>query len=301
MRTQTGVVQLSLKPAMCWLVLLCLNLHSTPSLAAEPVSCLHLRIVGVCIWLSCSLFECHTEETAKIGHFNPEIDVRITHPVGVQRAEDPVRTDTHNRNHNNLIAHDARATGHPFTGQVYCPSQATALIPYFISEVDQPEWRWGIFDALSPNAWVPGLREIGHWPKNTWGNLYPRTGWTTQSSPPKAAAVIAQRVGNIITRKAQPHLYIPVNGEVLSPSKRVWPPGELMENTRSGGHWQLRYPQAETGCRVFGEDDTLATSDWGSGRVSADGAYGYTLWRPYRCCDIQGEAFIGSVDFMDYP
>jgi hypothetical protein len=52
---------------------------------------------------------------------------------------------------------------------------------------------------------------------------------------------------------------------------------------------------------VFGENDSVKPVDWGGGRLSADGSYLYTLWRPYRCCEIKGEAFLGAIDFMPYP
>ena len=282
-------------------LVLLLSVHAQTVRADDAVSCLNLQVVGVCIWLVCTLYECHTEESVKIGHFNPDVDVLVTNPVGVERVEDPKRTDTHNRNHNNLIAHDARASGNLLAGRLYCPSQAKPLMPYFISELDKPEWRWGIFDALTPYAWIPGLREIGHWPFNTWQNVYPRTGWTTQSSAPKSAASVAQRVGDIITRTAQMHLYIPLTGEADDGQKLVWEPGELLENTHREGYWQLLSPTFETSCKVFGENDTLKPVDWGGGRVSKDGSYAYTLWRPYQCCEIKGEAFLGSIDFMTYP
>lgn len=283
------------------LVLTLLLLFSIEQAQAETFMCLNMKVVGVCLWLVCSLLECHVEESAKIGHFNPDVDVRVSNPVGVERAEDPIRSDTHNRNHNNLLSHDAMATGNPLAGMLYCPSQAKPLLPYFISELDQPAWRWGIFDALSPYSWIPGLREIGNWPLNSWQNLYPRTGWTTQSSPPKSAATIAQRVGDIITRLAQMHIYIPLTGDADNGSKVVWEPDGLLENTQNQGYWQLVYPRFETNCQVFGENDTLKLVDWGGGKVSANGNYAYTLWRPYQCCEVQGVAFLGSFDFMSYP
>ncbi len=279
------------------LLLLCLQ---TQAAKAEAISCLDLQVVGVCFWLVCSLYECHTEESVKIGHFNPDVDMRVTNPQGVERVEDPARTDTHNRNHNNLIYHEARASGDVLAGLIYCPSQATALLPYFLSELDADQWRWGILEQFMPPSWIPGLREIGHWPLNTWHNLYPRTGWTTQSSVPKSAASVAQRVGDIITRTAQLHIYLPLTGEADTADKRVWEPGELVENTNREGYFQLLSPVFEPGCRVFGENDILKPVDWGGGKVATDGAYSYTLWRPYKCCEIKG-AFIGSVDFVPYP
>lgn len=280
-------------------MLLLLSLNSQ-TVKAEAIGCLDFQVVGTCLWLVCSLYECHVEYSAKIGHFNPDVNIYVTNPKGVERVEDGKRTDTHNRNHNNLINHDARAFGNPLAGQIYCPSQATALQPYFVSEIDTPAWRWGVFEMLSPYSWIPGLREIGNWPLNTWQNIYPRTGWTTQSSPPKSAASVAQRVGDIITRTGQLHIYLSLGGEADNGSKRVWEPGELLENTHQEGYFQLLSPSFEANCRVFGENDTLNLRDWGGGRVAGNGEYDYTLWRPYKCCEIKG-AFIGSIDFMPYP
>jgi len=30
---------------------------------------------------------------------------------------------------------------------------------------------------------------------------------------------------------------------------------------------------------------------------AVNGAYAWTLWRPYSCCEREGEEFLGSVDF----
>lgn len=271
------------------------------ALVGLNILCVDPQVVGVCFWLVCTLFGCHVEETAKLGHFNPDLDVMIINPHGVDRAEDPVRSiDTQNRNHQNLIFRDANAMGDIFAGHLYCPSQAVPMLPYFVSILDTPSWQWGVFDMLHPAAWIPGLREIGHWPFNTWGALYPRTGWTIQSSVPKAAAVTAQRVGDIVTRLGEPHLYFPLTGEADNGQYRVWEPDGLLENTRSQGYWEVLAPIPEPTCQVFGENDVLAFRDWGGGRVTGDGRYYYTLWRPYKCCEIRG-LFLVSIDFIPYP
>ncbi len=40
-----------------------------------------------------------------------------------------------------------------------------------------------------------------------WGNVYPRQGFLVQPDDFKAAAVMAQRAGDVITRNGQPHVY----------------------------------------------------------------------------------------------
>ncbi|HHA19730.1 MAG TPA: hypothetical protein ENK70_08500, partial [Methylophaga sp.] len=112
---------------------LCISLLTTTATADE---CTQFRVVGVCIWIVCTAFGCDIDVTIKYGHFNPDVIVSITNEQGVDRVEDAVRNDTHNRNHNNLIYQDAKAYGHPLTGQIYCPSNTSAGSQYFSSKVD---------------------------------------------------------------------------------------------------------------------------------------------------------------------
>jgi hypothetical protein len=69
-------------------------------------------------------------------------------------------------------------------------------------------WRWHVPEEVYPQTWIPGIREIGHFPLNTWGSTYPRGGTATQADEAKMAAVIAQRSADIVTRKNQPHVYL---------------------------------------------------------------------------------------------
>ena len=139
-------------------------------------------------------------------------------------------------------------------------------------------------DTIRP-SYIPGLREIGqNWPLNTWGGLYPRTGWTIQHSEPKSAAITAQRVGEIITRVGEPHIYTPVTGPAVDGNKITWPPFGLIENTYRQGYWQMLFPVDSPVCEVFGQNDTVLPAGWGAGRVSDTGNYAFTLWRPYTCC-----------------
>jgi integrating conjugative element protein (TIGR03756 family) len=277
----------------------CISLLSVPATADD---CTQFRVVGLCIWIICTNFGCDIDVTIKYGHFNPDVLVAINHEEGVDRTEDPNRVDTQNRNHNNLIFQDATVYGHPLTGQIYCPSNTSAANPYFDSELDTPSWHWGGLDSLTTAAAIPGQREIGDWPTNTWGAVYPRTGWTIQHSEPKAAAVVAQRVGDIITRSGEPHIYDSILGNpiFIADEKFTWSPDSLVENSNEEGWWQPTAPDLENECLIFGENDTADKTGWGGGRVAEDGNYTYTLWRPYTCCEIDDGVLI-AIDFTSFP
>jgi len=279
-----------------WMMFCALLMPPPPVLAeqSDPKSgdsgddCVQFRVVGVCIWIYYSYYEIEISVTIKYGHFNPDVLINVINPQGVERAEDPKRTDTLTRNHQNLKFQTATAIGHPLTGQIYCPSITSAGGLYFLSSIDIPTWRWGGLDVFTLGAWIPGIHEIGAWPLNTWGGLYPRTGWTIQYSPPKAAAIIAQRVGDIITRDKEPHIYNSIAGDpiLVEDNKWTWTPEGLKENTNEEGWLQPTHPDAEM-CQLAGKYDVLNKTGWGGGRVSSNGEYTYGLWRPYTCCEIE--------------
>ena len=120
-----------------------------------------------------------------------------------------------------LVYKEADAVGHPAAfllntvaqqiptlGNFFCKSEVTPFFPYYTSAIDPVGWRYGIPEAVYPQALIPGMADIGRWPLNSWGPLYPRSGLLVQAEGPKAAAVIAQRVGSIVTAPSQPHIYI---------------------------------------------------------------------------------------------
>jgi integrating conjugative element protein (TIGR03756 family) len=156
-------------------------------------------------------------------------------------------------------------------------------------------------------AWIPGLREIGNFPLNTWGAVYPRTGWTIQHSEPKSSGIVAQRVGDIITRESQPHIYRSILGDsvFVEDEKITWSPDSLDENTSENGWWQITQLESSSGssaleCLIFGENDTVSSNGWGGGKVQQDGEYRYTLWRPYTCCEV-GTGVLIKIPVNPFP
>jgi len=303
---------------------------------AAAFTCMRWMPIGTCFWLRCSLTGCSVRTSLKVGHYNPDLvvssynelganpwtEIRKTLglaqktaangllgsllPVPIDSAGNRTEGSSDNRDHKNMIFREADAIGHPLsslsgivagTGML-CQTETTSFVPYFQSGLDALSWRQEVPEIFYPASSIPGLREIGTWPLQTWGGVHPRTGWTTQAEEPKAAAINAQRAGDIVTRMAQPHVYVPVTASLSG--QRVWSPGPLMEKDRSTGTWQMMVPRTETSCDVFGTNDLATFTGWGGGKVDDAGDYVWNLWRPYKCCQRRG-SFLFDIDWISYP
>lgn len=284
-----------------------LDTGSITSSVLSP-NCLAYRVVGICFWLLCTPFGCTVKTSTKVRHFIPELVVSSYATTGnnpwtematlsspISGAEGGGNLITPNTHRNNLARFkNIDGIGHPggwiatqlaSQSGYACVSGATAFMPYYLSALDSLAWRHGIPESLYPESLMPGIREIGRQAsEDMWGNVYPRQGFLVQPDDFKAAAVMAQRAGDVITRNWQPHVYLP-----LTPAKRdgYWPPGPIIENDASTHKWQLLYPQVQPTCTIFPSDPVQ----------SSDGGYAWSLWRPYSCCKREGQTFLFSIDF----
>ena len=304
--------------------------------AEATFACMQWTPVGLCFWLRCSWYECSVETSLKIGHYNPDFVVSSYNELGknpwqdvqallgsiqeaaangilgrladvpVESAGNRTEGSADRRDHKNLVFREADVIGHPFQllsgsyPQALCASQAEPFVPYFLSAVDAWSWRRAIPEMLYLASLVPGMRELGNWPLQTWGPVHPRTGWTIQAEEPKAAALTAQRAGDIVTRERQPHIYRSLD-EPRSGDQRIWPPGALVEADARTGTWQMLAPKPESDCAVFGLNDLDSASGWAGGRVDESGDYVWNLWRPYQCCEREGQLFLFDINWIDYP
>lgn len=232
----------------------CLAL-TTPAIIASVASlqCLEYRIVGICYWLLCTPFGCTVRTSPKVRHFIPELVVSSysntgSNPWGEMSALS-VPTPL-SQGGGNLITPSSQrdnlprfknvdGIGHPggaaltalaqsFGFGYACPSGAVPLAPYYLSTLDPLAWRHAIPESVYPQALTPGMREIGSQAfGNIWGSVYPRQGFLVQPDDFKAAAVMAQRASDFITRVGQPHVYLPLQP---MPAPGYWPPQPVMEN-----------------------------------------------------------------------
>ena len=156
-----------------------------------------------------------------------------------------------------------------------------------MSALDTVAWRYNVPEAVYPEALIPGMREIGDRTSlNLWGAVYPRGGFLHQTDDYMSGAVIAQRAGDVVTRRGQIHVYQPL---LATARDGYWPAGELVEGDASTGKWQELTPTMSSSCAAFPHSNQ---------RIQAlQGNYAWALWRPYSCCQRRGQIFLGSVDF----
>lgn len=283
----------------------------TATLASSSLSpaCLAYRVVGVCYWLRCTPYGCKVKTSVKVRHYvpdavvssyantgaNPWPEVALLSPVNpsAQGGGD----STTNQAHENalLTFKNADVIGHPgalifsrFASQFgySCAGASTPLMPYLLSTFDTLAWRHNLPEMFYPEALMPGHREVGAMASgDLWGAVYPRGGFVQQPDDHKAAAVIAQRAGDVVTRRGQPHLY---KALLAKAQPGYWPAGELHEGDTRSGQWQRLQPALSMSCAVFPSAGALPQAE--------DGAYVWALWRPYSCCKRQGQWFLGSTD-----
>jgi integrating conjugative element protein (TIGR03756 family) len=203
-------------------------------------------------------------------------------------------------NENNLAKFkNADVIGHPggyvfsqfASSNGYAWRSRTAFMPYLLSTLDTLAWRLQRSEMVYPEALIPGMREIGaRTSANLWGNVYPRGGFLHQTDDYMSGAVVAQRAGDVVTRRQQPHVYQPL---LANARDGYWPAGALKEGDASTGKWQELTPTLSTTCAFFPHSNS---------RVQAQqGDYAWALWRPYACCERKGQIFLGSVDFVRPP
>lgn len=276
--------------------------------SAASLQCLEYRVVGICFWLFCTNFGCEVKTSTKVRHFIPELVVSsyadtgsnpwvefapLSTPIsgseggGNLITPNPLRDNLPRFKNVDSIGHPGGAAATQLASEsgYACASGATAFLPYFLSTLDPLGWRYGIPESVYPESVIPGMREVGSQTAgDMWGNVYPRQGFVVQPDDFKAAAVMAQRAGDFITRSGQPHVYLP-----LTPAARdgYWPPAPIQENDTSNHKWQLLFPQLQMTCAVFPSDAIQ----------SEDGGYVWSLWRPYSCCKREGQTFLFSIDF----
>lgn len=206
-------------------------------------SCLHYQIVGICFWLNCSSGTCQVDTTNRIEHLLPDAVVSvyrgngmnpwqfantIVDPLAYQLGQAQVKSltsfdmgygneNTNSPNDTDTHFKEVDVIGNPVISifishnKIFLPSQAQSYQPYYLSMQDALAWRSSLTEMFYPASFTPGMHEMGSFPLNNWGPIYPRTGFMNQPNDAKAAALAAQRATDIATRQTQPHVYLPLN------------------------------------------------------------------------------------------
>lgn len=170
---------------------------------------------------------------------------------------------------------------------IFCPGAADKFSLFFQSELDTAFWRGYIpVEALYASSWIPGRKEVSQSGFNTWGSVYPRVGDIFQNHPVKASAVVAERVRSIITQDSQPHIYAKL---------QVQGNGFLYMATADDYKWQRLYPNPQTSCGKFGQNDSVSLTSFGDFNTTSESGYMWNLWQRYECCQQMGGSYIFTI------
>jgi hypothetical protein len=181
------------------------------------------------------------------------------------------------------------------SNEYFCPA---GVIPFGLlmhSGLDAWFWRGVVpLESIYPATWLPGFHEVGSGLVNTWGSVFPRQGTVFQQHPVKASAVLAQRAGDIVTKRAQPHIYTIV--DMYKDGFRWFGDQSIREHNAAQTIWQRIYPNAESSCHIFGSNDSLSLTSYGDNNVAPAEGYIWVPWRRQECCYAPaGYSYIGSV------
>jgi len=278
---------------------------------AASKDCIEYKIEGVCLWLRCIGPVCHITASPRVTHYLPDAVVSVYAHQGKNpwmemsglgksaryrggSVSTPIQKGLSQHvlrfKSADVIGNPTISTMSYLRKKFSCQSTAISFKPYFLSSLDSFSWIKGIPERLMPQSYVPGWREVGKFPLNTWGSVYPRVGFIANGERVKSAAVIAQRAGDIVTRRWQPHVYVPMKG---CKGRGCQAPPPLKENDANTGKWQMLTPVAEKKCSVFGVNDALKLKSWGADKSDRQQQYAWNLWRKYTCCLPRKGIYIG--------
>jgi len=271
--------------------------------ASADLDCLEYRATGACVWLACGPVGCSTSTSVKYRHFVPEAVVTAYGSVAAHPWAELGRllsvsggldggTPAKGGGSRGSTAYRfklAEVVGSPGLAWLdaldlpttVCEAQSTALRPYFVSTTD-PVWRldvaqvpWTVLNILR-RVKEPGLGG------RLWGPVYPRSGAVQQGDDYRAAAVVAQRAADVVTRRRQwQHVYSALAGRNRTGQ---WGPPPVREGAQGNHKWQPLVPEIGS-CAIFGDGEEP------TGQSEA-GAYAWNLWRPYECCARRGQVLV---------
>lgn len=185
------------------------------------------------------------------------------------------------------------------TGMV-CPSVARPMQPYYVSALDAAMWRDdGVLQAAAVAADIATSPPRGRLLKEpgasgaVWGPIYGRSGFVQQGHDYRAAAVVAMRVADIVTRSGQLHVYTPVG--YSGAGSGYWPPAAPVTEEDAEHRWQMLVPAVSACARFAASVSAYGASDRDGPKQSDSGAYVFNLWREYECCRDRGD-FLGDSD-----
>lgn len=280
--------------------------------SANPL-CLDYCFTGVCVWLVCSLFECHTEETPHVTHRLPDLVVNsydhlgkipwveaqaslgvaaeaagsallsafMTLPIyggGPETARSQRTIGSHGRSpHTRRINatrfKDVAAIGNPFVNELSALGLSYYLCPSYISPFFP--YLQTEYDAYAWRHLVPTeLVYPATWiPGLREIGPWPLMSWG--SVHPRIGSIQAEDDVRAAAVTAQRGVDIATRvGE-----PHVYVPTLLSPSDEQTDKWQMLAPSFDLTCHTFGQEIEYSVN-----RLAEDGGYGWLYWPVHDCC-----------------
>lgn len=284
-------------------------------------NCLHYRVLGTCYWMyygainTTTYVEHYLPDVVVSVYNKPEDDAWTEMKVSLDKASQVVETqivsslsgfDAGSGQHSlsdqheqNVFFKQADVIGNPAISLLsnysfLLPSTATPLMPYYQSMLDAAMWRGfpQVPTVLAEESY--GLVALFNHHIGTglinWGTIYPHEGKVGTSNDAKAAAVIAQRAGDLITASDNTHIVGHVHQELSNHCGQQCTAAPIQENSPKTQFQQV-FPVTETTCDFFGK-----TNSYGENvKQHANGAYVWVSWRYYRGCPDGIGNYVGKT------
>lgn len=294
---------------------------STQTIVQETISCLDCfdyEVVGICFWLTCTIWSCDVDTSIKVKHYIPDLvvstytsdsaweDMRELNdeaPGGLANTESPFEKDTPlDFKSVDIVAHPTVMIYNELGDEeLFCKSQQeTPLMPVYVSSWDMfwnHTWLerglqiWGLEMEMIKATSSGGSGVVGFVLSPYWAPVYPRCGFGANPVDPINSAVSAHRAADIATRENEPHVYLEIDGDCDEEDHKCWNP-EPVEANNDNNKFQMIYPKVETTAKPFGGSAT-----WANGKHILHEAYTWSLWRKYKCCERNGMIFLFDIDW----
>lgn len=277
------------------------------SIVAEStnVGCMDFEVVGICIWMTCVLYECEFDYSVKTRHNIPEVVVTAYPIIGKSPWPDTegyakptefaqeggssteggatTREEALRFKNSDVIGSPGVYLYYELADDTdyYCDPSTLGYLPYFISTNDY-NWR----DPLVETGWTAynAFAKVGKG-LATFAGLFPRIGFVNQGHDYKASLVAAKRSADIVRQNYQPHVYWPITS--IATEQGQWPPTK-----DTPYHWQQLVPEVRECVFLPDINDTTSLGDPYAERLNVARGNAWQLWRSYSCCAMEGAVLI---------
>lgn len=240
--------------------------------------------------------------TALTGEIFSEIGSGIMNLMGFKNdglessSTGSVRTHAGDGGSSNLRFYDATVVGNPtiltytalygtaFGSIGWCASPAIPLQVYYDSLLDAFEWRVGLFSALEALTTLPHF--LGPIGAETFGDLYPRIGSTSNSSPYKAASTLAFRAVHIAAQGSGAHAVL----TPLPPTTATNRTFSVSRVTNTDYRWSNVLPSQSLSCKPMSQQYESSIVEIHN--YSEPESYLKLGWRQAECCYRRGKTLL---------